>query len=340
MTIINIKNTLLTINKILEKKIFLLSSNLNIYYPNDKDFDLDIEDIGISVGQNCNGYNIYEISYNMEKYYVCIEAAEYSMDKSIQLALSMIESAISKSKPLNDLILRIINNQCSKNELNLLKSKFEKKIKGYFILIKYHLEYKDEFHQIIVNSINTQFIIDHNEYFITISDENDIENACHNLSENILTELLYEPTIAISDKINSIENLYFHYNNCLEILRLKEQFNILDYVINYDQITLYRIISNLDSNVKHSVYKRIFNESFLEILDSEMENTIEVFFENNLNLTDTANSICIHRNTLLYRLDKIHSASGFDIRKFKESMIFKIAWLIRKENTYSKSKPF
>ena len=62
-------------------------------------------------------------------------------------------------------------------------------------------------------------------------------------------------------------------------------------------------------------------------LDNEMIRTIEVFFECGLNLSESAKALYIHRNTLIYRLDKIQKVTSYDIREFNNAMIFKIIFL-------------
>lgn len=69
----------------------------------------------------------------------------------------------------------------------------------------------------------------------------------------------------------------------------------------------------------------------LDALDNETINTIEDFFNSDLNISDSAKNLYIHRNTLLYRLDKIKRETGFDIKDFNESMTFKIIFLIWQE---------
>lgn len=80
---------------------------------------------------------------------------------------------------------------------------------------------------------------------------------------------------------------------------------------------------------KRALTHHLFKE-LLEIqLEEELIATVEMMFQKDLNLTETARALYIHRNTLLYRIDKIQKLTGFDLRKFSESFIFKIAWLIK-----------
>ena len=333
MSIINIRDTLSTINKILCKKILLISEDVSYAYPDTQDIDIDFKDLIRYANSNYRGYNIYQIRTSENKYFICIESDKYINDKSTKLVISMIELSLSTFKPVHNIVYKIINEKCTKEELKKFREKYSNIIKGYLVLIKYPQEYKSEIYEIITNSINIQLILPYNEFFLIISDEDDIEIKCNNMSKNILTELFYETSIAISNKINCLDNISYNYNNCIEIFKLKDKFKILDNVINYDDMILYKIVADLNPLIKNFIYEKIFNQEFNNIIDTEIEKTIEEFFKNNLNLTETAKSIFIHRNTLLYRLDKINTVSGYDLRKFDDSMIFKIAWLIRKEQS-------
>ena len=73
-----------------------------------------------------------------------------------------------------------------------------------------------------------------------------------------------------------------------------------------------------------------FNDSFSK-LDEDMIKTIEVFFKLDLNLSEASKELYVHRNTLIYRLDKIQKYTDYDIRKFNDAALFKIAFFIWKQ---------
>ena len=74
----------------------------------------------------------------------------------------------------------------------------------------------------------------------------------------------------------------------------------------------------------------------IESLDQETLFTIQKFFENNLNVSETSRKLFVHRNTLVYRLEKIKKITGLDLREFDHAIIFKIALMV---NKYLKSNP-
>ena len=75
--------------------------------------------------------------------------------------------------------------------------------------------------------------------------------------------------------------------------------------------------------------KEVFGEKVPDILeDEEAMSTINKFFENNLNISETARQLYVHRNTLVYRLERIEKAIGLDIRTFDDAMTFRIAVMV------------
>jgi carbohydrate diacid regulator len=74
----------------------------------------------------------------------------------------------------------------------------------------------------------------------------------------------------------------------------------------------------------------VFKKNTIDSLDSETIFTINKFFENNLNVSETSRKLFVHRNTLVYRLEKIKKLTGLDLREFDHAIIFKIALMVRK----------
>ncbi len=88
----------------------------------------------------------------------------------------------------------------------------------------------------------------------------------------------------------------------------------------------------IDSIAEKRKDERVNDFNFaLSKLDNEMIRTIEVFFKCGLNLSEAAKELYIHRNTLIYRLDKIQKITSYDIREFNNAMIFKIIFLYNKK---------
>jgi sugar diacid utilization regulator len=120
------------------------------------------------------------------------------------------------------------------------------------------------------------------------------------------------------------------YEHGKECLLLGEKFGIKDEIYSYNKMIFEKMIYNIHPDVKQELfmsYKHRFS-----FFDSEVINTIEEFINSGLNVSDAAKKLYVHRNTLIYRLDKIHKETDLDIRNFKDATVFIIAFLIWKEN--------
>ena len=74
--------------------------------------------------------------------------------------------------------------------------------------------------------------------------------------------------------------------------------------------------------------KEVFGDNIPDELDDEILMTVQKFFDNNLNVSETSRQLFVHRNTLVYRIEKLHQATGLDIRKFDDALTFKIALMV------------
>ena len=76
--------------------------------------------------------------------------------------------------------------------------------------------------------------------------------------------------------------------------------------------------------------REVFKRDSIDSLDAETLFTIQKFFENNLNVSETSRKLFIHRNTLVYRLEKIKRLTGLDLREFDDAIVFKVALMVKK----------
>ena len=84
--------------------------------------------------------------------------------------------------------------------------------------------------------------------------------------------------------------------------------------------------------------KEVFKKGSIDSLEHETLFTIQKFFENNLNVSETARNLFVHRNTLVYRLEKIKKITGLDLREFEQAIVFKVALIVKKYLVSTKSK--
>ena len=82
----------------------------------------------------------------------------------------------------------------------------------------------------------------------------------------------------------------------------------------------------------------VFKKNPIESLDADTLDTINKFFENNLNVSETSRKLYVHRNTLVYRLEKIKKLTGLDLREFDHAIVFKVAMMVNRYLEYQNAK--
>ena len=105
-------------------------------------------------------------------------------------------------------------------------------------------------------------------------------------------------------------------------------------VVAYSDLGIGRLIYQLPVNLCKIFVEEIFGDNVPYDLDEETLITINKFFENNLNVSETSRQLYIHRNTLVYRLDKLQKMTGLDLRNFDDAIIFKITLMVSKYMMY------
>ena len=96
----------------------------------------------------------------------------------------------------------------------------------------------------------------------------------------------------------------------------------------YHTLGIGRLIYQLPQPLCEMFMQEVFHENTPDTFDEETLSTIEKFFENNLNVSETARQLFVHRNTLVYRLEKLQKTTGLDIRVFEDALTFKIALMV------------
>jgi carbohydrate diacid regulator len=101
-------------------------------------------------------------------------------------------------------------------------------------------------------------------------------------------------------------------------------------VMNYEQLGIGRLIYQLPAQLCKMFITEVLHGISMENFDDEILSTVNKFFENNLNVSETSRQLYIHRNTLVYRLDKLQRLTGLDLRNFDDAITFKITLMVNK----------
>ena len=143
--------------------------------------------------------------------------------------------------------------------------------------------------------------------------------------------------VAYGTIINELKEVSRSYKEARMALDVGKIFFEDQNVIAYSQLGIGRLIYQLPIPLCKMFIKEIFDGRSPDDFDEEMLSTIHKFFENSLNVSETSRQLYIHRNTLVYRLDKLQKSTGLDLRVFEDAITFKIALMVVKYMKYMES---
>ena len=164
----------------------------------------------------------------------------------------------------------------------------------------------------------------------------EIESYARSLLEAIKAECDVQVLIGISSVVDSLKDLARAYKEARIALEVGKVFDITKPVMSYENLGIGRLIYQLPTTLCDIFLGEVFKKGSLESLDRETLMTVQSFFENNLNVSETSRKLFVHRNTLVYRLEKIRKLTGLDLREFDHAVTFKVALMVKK---YLSSKP-
>ncbi|MBM7562596.1 PucR family transcriptional regulator [Fusibacter tunisiensis] len=136
------------------------------------------------------------------------------------------------------------------------------------------------------------------------------------------SEALTRVKIVVGRWIDQASELYAAYIESDALLELGKLLKIQEQVFEYETLKIPLFIRQMDFDREHLA------QYFKPMGDIELEQTALSFLSNNLNITETANKLFIHRNTLIYRLNKLESITGYDIRKFNDAINYYLSYLV------------
>ena len=137
--------------------------------------------------------------------------------------------------------------------------------------------------------------------------------------------------------VNELKEVSRSYKEARMALDVGKIFFGNQVVIAYSQLGIGRLIYQLPIPLCKMFIKEIFDGKSPDDFDEETLTTINKFFENSLNVSETSRQLYIHRNTLVYRLDKLQKSTGLDLRVFEDAITFKIALMVVKYMKYMES---
>lgn len=158
----------------------------------------------------------------------------------------------------------------------------------------------------------------------------DVNYIARTIVDTLNAEAMVSVRVAYSTIVQEIRDVYKAYKEAVMALNVGRIFYEEKNILAYNELGIGRLIHQIPISLCDMFLDEVFAEDALEQLDEETLTTVNTFFENSLNISETARKLYIHRNTLVYRLEKLQKTTGLDVKVFDDALTFKIALMVAK----------
>lgn len=232
---------------------------------------------------------------------------------------------------LDNLLLVDIHNRASK-----LHIETEKKRLVYLIETRTD---KDNVAEELLKSI---FVYQSGDYIVSIDEHSivlikelgdkvtkeEIEEVANTIVDMLNTEAMLNVRVAYGIPVKELKDVSKSYKEAKMALEVGSIFYNYKRIISYEMLGIGRLIYQLPQNLCRIFIKEIYGDVSPGDIDEEILTTANKFLENNLNVSETSRQLYIHRNTLVYRIEKLQKAIGLDMRVFDDALTFKISLMV------------
>lgn len=330
------------LNKIAQKISEKLHVDFSFYAENtrpsgqpfcDKQFD-EVTDDG--------EYTFFRFLYKTVGYIGCIRGAGETEKVYAQLLPSYVESFAEKEAELSktEHLKRILLGECSSMSIYKYTTKFSVKGAPCFAIVlrvpKLMQESLALLDQYVGNSLDTAVQMSEDTcVLVRFTGEEDGYRSSVDyaefLTQSLKEELGLDVQAGVGQIVKELKDVASSYAGAENALRYADVFEISGNVHTYREFILFRMLEDVPASKCAEYLSQITDEHFKEVFeDEEMLSTAEAFLQSSLNVSETSRNLYMHRNTLLYRLDKIEKATGLNVRLFSDAVSFRVLSVLYK----------
>ncbi len=294
----------------------------------------------VSDGEN----TFFRFLYRGVGYVGVLKGATEEQKRYALLLPSYIESFIDKETELSktEHLKRILRGECSSMSIYKYTTKFSVKGTACFTLVirvpKLMGEVLTVLEQYGGNSLDTVVKMSEETCvlvkFIEQMQGEEYRSSvdyAEFLVQSLKEELGLDVAVGVGPTVRELKDVTLSYSQAENTLRYADVFNIQGKVHSYREVILVKMIEDIPEAKLSQYFTELTDEHCKEVFeDEEMLATAEAFLQSSLNVSETARIMYMHRNTLLYRLDKIEKATGLNIRQFSDAVSFRVLTALHK----------
>lgn len=195
---------------------------------------------------------------------------------------------------------------------------------------------------LVIQLLKNMFSVEAGDY-VTEIDENNVilikslgennapeefEQIAQSIVDTLGSEAMINVRVGYGTAVTELKDVSKSYKEAMMAVDVGKIFNAERRVNYYSNLGIGRLIYQLPANLCHMFIEEIFKDNDPATFDEEIVSTVYKFFENNLNVSETSRQLFIHRNTLVYRIEKLKSITGLDVRVFDDALTFMIAMMV------------
>ena len=298
---------------------------------------------GVSVVGNCTYRNFGSVS--KAEYAVFVEGTDDSAKKNaciIAVALSNIKQLYDEKHDRSNFIKNVILDNILPGDIYLKARElhFNNEVSHAVLLIRTPVKSDISVFDAIQNLFpdrNKDFVVSVNETDIALIKEvnssvtfKELEELASTICDAISKEFGIKIVIGIGSCVIGIKNLASSFRESQVALEVMKVFDTEKNIVSYNNLGIARLIYQLPTTLCEMFLNEVMKKGSLDSVDQETLLTIQKFFENNLNVSETSRKLFVHRNTLVYRVEKIKKLTGLDLREFDDAIVFKVALMVKK----------
>lgn len=266
-------------------------------------------------------------------------------DRLIRLSASLLEALMTGPSPsdsFDDAYREMLLHELQPTETEALASRFGLKLHQRRCVILLHLipargRSPYSMLQQSVPLTGDDVLVPLDSHWIALvkdmadmADTGELREYASALRETILEEEGLQVMVGIGEPSPSLHDLSLSCHQARKALELGCVFRETEHIHVYRTMLLERLLADIPPETASHYHGLLFNRRTAHLFNEETLKTVNMFLAKDLNLSDTARHLYIHRNTLVYRLDKIHRLSGLDLRRFEDAVTFKLLHDLKK----------